>query len=168
MTKTEQETIEKLYKTLAEIKYENNKFTSNVTNLIEAINKKVEQKHVPISLENDILQVVQYSIQKAIQESLIKYDSPLIKLITNVVNENSLELKKIISDSFNDVIQKNEFKQSIREGFSHKVARALISTNDSLFNKISNELKQDAVFKSKIALAVEKIVTECLNNKESN
>lgn len=166
MTKNEQEVIDKLYKLVSDLKNENKLLAEKLTKTVEEINKKVEQKHIPISLETDILQVAQQSIQKAIQESLTKYDSPLIKLVKNVVDESSAELKQIISDSFNDVIKKEEFKQAIRNGFSHKVARTIISNNDGLFEKVSNELKQDAVFKSKMALAVANVVNECLNERQ--
>ena len=36
-----------------------------------------------------------------------------------------------------------------------------------LFDKVSNELKQDAVFKSKMALAVSNVVEQCLNERRS-
>jgi len=162
MTSQEQKTIDKLYQLMSDIQKENNEFKKQVNDLTTKINTKVETKHIPITLEQDILSITQQSIQKAIQESLTKYDSPLIKLVTSVVNENSKELKEIISSSFNEVIKLEEFKNSIRTGFSHKVARSIISNNDGLFDKVSNELKQDAVFKSKMALAVVNVVNECL------
>lgn len=165
MTNSEQKTIEQLFKIISEIKSENKLLVEKLTKTIDEINTKVNQKHMPITLEQDILSTVQISIQKAIQESLTKYDSPLVKLVTSVINENSAELKKIISDSFNDVIKLDEFKDAIRTGFSHKIARTIISNNDGLFDKVSNELKQDAIFKSKMALAVSNIVDECLENR---
>jgi len=162
MTNQEQKTIDKLYQLMADIQKENNEFKKQVNDLTIKMNTKVESKHLPITLEQDILLVAQQSIQKAIQESMTKYDSPLIKLVSSVINEHSTELKQIISDSFNEVIKKEDFKQSIIAGFSHKIARAIISNNDGLFDKVGNELKQDAVFKSKMALAVANIVNECL------
>jgi hypothetical protein len=57
------------------------------------------------------------------------------------VDENSTELRALISDSFVQVIRKDEFKQAIVSAFSHKVARSIISNNDGLFDKVSNELK---------------------------
>src|SRR5687767_9569392 len=102
------------------------------------------------TLEKDVLQAAQHAIAASIKETLTKYDSPLIKLVKTVVEENSAELKKLISDSFTTVIRTEEFKTSIVDAFSHKVARTIISNNDGLFDKVSNELKQDAVFKAKM------------------
>jgi len=166
MTGQEQKTIDKLYQLMSDIQKENNEFRKQVNDLTTKINTKVETKHLPITLEQDILSVVQQSIQKAIQESMIKYDSPLIKLVSSVINEYSTELRQIISDSFNEVIRKEDFKKSIIAGFSHKIARTIISNNDGLFDKVSNELKQDTVFKSKMALAVANVVNECLEGRE--
>lgn len=167
MTKDEEKTINRLYELMSKIQQENNEFRKQVNDLANTINNKVETKHLPITLEQDILSVAQQSIQKAIQESMSKYDSPLIKLVTSVVNEHSTELRQIISDSFNQVIRTEDFKQSIVTGFSHKVARTIISNNDGLFDKVSNELKQDAVFKSKMALAVANVVNEVLSERKA-
>jgi hypothetical protein len=65
------------------------------------------------------------------------------------------------------VILTDEFKQSIVSAFSHKVARTIISNNDGLFDKVSNELKQDSVFKARMAMAVSNVVEECLRDRES-
>ena len=165
MTSNEQKTIDQLVKLVGDVKAENKLLTEKFSKTIEEINSKVETKHIPIQLELDILSTVQTSIQKAIQESLTKYDSPLIKLVTAVINENSTELKSIITSSFDEVIKLDEFKSSIRTGFSHKIARTIISNNDGLFDKVSNELKQDAVFKSKMALAVSNVINECLEER---
>lgn len=166
MTNSEQKTIDQLYKTVSDIKSENRLLVEKLIETTNKLDEKVNRKHVPIFLEQDILSTVQISIQKAIQESLTKYDSPLVKLVTCVVNENSTELKQIISESFNEVIKLDEFKDSIRVGFSHKVARTIISNNNGLFEKVSNDLKQDTVFKSKMAVAVANVVEECLVDRK--
>ena len=165
MTAQEQKSIDQVFNLMSEIKRENNDFRAQVKELTEKINSKVETKLFPVTLEQDILSTAQTAIQTAIKESLTKYDSPLIKLVTAVVNEHSQQLKQIISESFDKVIQTGEFKQAIRDGFSHKVARTIISNNDGLFEKVASELKQDAIFKSKMSLAVANVVNECLNER---
>lgn len=168
MTAQEQKTIDSLYQLLSDIKRENNEFKTQITQNVDGINKKVDAKLFPVTLEQDILSVTQSAIQGAIKESLTKYDSPLVKLVTAVVNERSVQLKQIISESFDDVIKMDEFKESIRDGFSHKVARTIISNNDGLFEKVSNDLKQDSVFKAKMSLAVSNVINECLAERTKN
>lgn len=166
MNKEEQKTVARLYQIVSNIRQENKILTEQLTNMVNKLNEKVEKKNEPIYLEKDILQVLQVSMNKAIQESLSGYNSPLIKLVNNVIESKSTELRKIIADSFDNAIAKDEFKSAIREGFSHKIARTLINNNGGLFDKVSNELKQDAVFKSKMAIAVANVVNECMEERK--
>ena len=167
MTTKEQQTIDNLFKAVQDLRTENLKFREDVKLQVEAINTKTEKKHVPITLEQDILRTAQIAMNESIQKVLTDYSSPLKKLVEAVVSENTTFLKQLISESFNAVIRTDEFKNSIINAFSHKVARNIISNNDGLFDKVSNELKQDAVFKSKMALAVSNVVEECLNERRS-
>ena len=167
MTTKEQQTIDNLFKAVQDLKTENAKFREDMKLQVETINTKTDKKHIPITLEQDILRTAQIAMNESIQKVLTDYSSPLKKLVEAVVSENTTFLKQIISESFNTVIRTDEFKNSIINAFSHKVARNIISNNDGLFDKVSNELKQDAVFKSKMALAVSNVVEECLNERRS-
>ena len=167
MTTKEHQTIDNLFKAVQDLRTENAKFREDVKLQVEAINTKTEKKHVPITLEQDILRTAQIAMNESIQKVLTDYSSPLKKLVEVVVSENTTFLKQLISESFNTVIRTDEFKSSIINAFSHKVARSIISNNDGLFDKVSNELKQDAIFKSKMALAVSNVVEECLNERRS-
>lgn len=165
MTTAEQKTIESLCKAVFDLKLENQKFREDIKLQVESMNTKTDKKHLPVYLEQDILKTAQISIHEAISKVLTNYDSPLFKMVKSVVDENSTELRGLIASSFTTVIRTEDFKQSIVSAFSHKVARTIISNNDGLFDKVSNELKQDAVFKSKMAIAVSDVVEECLKNK---
>lgn len=165
MTRKEEETVEALLKLVTTLKSENDKFREDVKSQVEAINKKTNEKHLPITLELEIMRAAQIAVGDSITKVLTSHDSPVIRLVRSVVDENSTQLRQIISDSFKQVIETQEFKNSILNAFSHKVAKTIISNNDGLFDKVSNELKQDAVFKSKMVVAVSNVVNECLNNK---
>jgi hypothetical protein len=167
MTIEEKQTISQLLKAISDLREENMKFRQTVTEQVNAINIKTEKKHLPIVLEQDILQVAQKAISDSIKTVMTNYDSPMNKLVKSVVEENSQELRSLISDSFTKVIRTDDFKQAIVSAFSHKVARTIISNNDGLFDKVSNELKQDAIFKSKMALAVSNVIEECLKERQA-
>lgn len=166
MTAKEQQTIDTLLKSVRDLREENRMFRNDITELVTTINVKTDKKHLPINLESDILSVVQSSVNDSIKAVLNGYNSPLSKLVANVIEYHSEELKTIISDSFNYVIKQGDFKASIIQAFSHKVSRSIISNNDGLFDKVSNELKQDSQFKAKMTLAVANVVEECLTNKK--
>jgi len=119
-------------------------------------------------LEMDVLQTLQQSMNEAIKTNLTGYNNPLQRLISVVVENHSLELKTIISESFVQVIKTKEFKASIVSAFSHKVSRSIISNNDGLFDKVSNQLKQDSTFKAKMTLAVSNVVEECLTKEQKD
>ena len=162
MTKNESDLFIKLENLMVELKAQQRTQSKEIEDRVSTLAKQIE----PISLEKDVLKAVQISIDKAIVSTLTDYSSPLKKIINEVIIENNKELKSLISDSFQKVIRTEEFKQSILNGFSHKVARTIISNNDGLFDKVSNELKQDASFKAKMTLAVSNVVNECLNERK--
>lgn len=118
-------------------------------------------------LEKDVLQAAQQAIAESIKTKLTGYDSPLGKLVTEVVTSHSSELRTLINDAFEQVIRTDDFKAAIVSAFSHKIARSVISNNDGLFDKVSAELKQDSAFKAKMVLAVGKVVEEILNERKA-
>lgn len=164
MTTSEQKTVNELLSALSAMRKENADFKETVTKMVSSMNEKVEQKHIPISLESNILSKVQSAIDVSISETLKGYNSPLLVLIRQVVESRSGVLRDIITSSFDEVIALPDFKKSIVAAFSHKVAKSIISNNDGLFDKVSNELKQDAIFKSKMQIAVSNVVLECIAN----
>ena len=167
MNAKEQETVNQLLNLARELREENRMFRNDITILVNELSSKTDKKFVPITLEQDILQIAQSSINEAIKANLTGYSSPLTLLVKSVVEEHSTQLREIISSSFNSVISKDDFKQSIVSAFAHKVSRSIISNNDGLFDKVANELKQDAIFKSKMSLAVANVVEECLKEKSN-
>ena len=77
MTIKEQQTIDNLFKAVQDLRIENSKFREDVKLQVEAINTKTEKKHVPITLEQDILRTSQIAINESIQKVLTDYNSPL-------------------------------------------------------------------------------------------
>ena len=165
MTKNEEKSIQSLNQTLSAIREENRIFKESVTAMVTDIGNAVAKKHAPIHFENDILSAVQSSVSKVISESLSAFNGPMAKLVASVVASRENVLRDIIAKAFDEVIYLPDFKASIVTAFSHKVARSIISNNDSLFDKVSNELKQDAIFKSKITVAISNVIEECIKCK---
>lgn len=163
MNLKEQALLSQIYDLVVEIKREGKALKEFTTNQISEISQKVEKKQSPIYLEQDILRSAQIAIADSIKAALGAYNSPMQKLVLEVVTQHTSEIKTLINDAFTSVIRTDDFKKSIVDAFSHKVARSIISNNEGLFDKVANELKQDAVFKSKMAIAVSNVVEECLN-----
>lgn len=169
MTKTEVDAmLSKLYQTVSDIKTSNEDFKKLINEQVSSLKTQVSNKHMPLYFEKDILSTVQSGFSDCLKNVLTdSYNSPLKKLIALVIEGHSDELKGLISDSFSSVIRTDDFKSSIKTAFSHKVAKTIISNNDGLFDKVSNELKNDSLFRSKMVLAVSKVVEECLNERKA-
>jgi len=167
MTKQEQHEFDELKKTVRDLQDKNQNLERFTDKSVKELNEGIQKKHNPVYLEKDILITAQQSIAEAMKTVLTGYQSPLNKLIISVVDENTTSLRQIISDSFTKVINTDDFKQSVINAFSHKVSRSMLSSSDSLFDKVVNELKQDASFKAKMTLAVSSVVEECLNERKS-
>jgi hypothetical protein len=162
MTSKEENAIKDISNIAKELKEGVLSFKNTINEKVEKLENKVIEKHNPVYFEKDILATAQSSIQEAIKNQLTGYNSPLNKLILSVVDEHSKELRSIINEAFVSVIKTEEFKASIVSAFSHKVSRSIISNNGGLFDKVSNELKQDPQFKAKLTLAVANVVEDCL------
>ena len=161
MTKTEQNALDQIFAVVSEMRKVNQALTDKVLKLQSAVEKKME----PVNMQDQILAASIGAVQASIQKVLTDYNSPLHILTKGVIESNSGELRRIISDAFSQVIRTEDFKRSIVDAFAHKVARTVISNNDGLFDKVSNELKSDAVFKAKMIAATASVVNECLAQK---
>jgi hypothetical protein len=157
--------IEALNQEIAAVKSALDAKSAALSAAILSVEKKADRQNAPSDLAVDILKVAQASVAKSLEAVLSSYDSPLAKLVKLVIEQNSAELKRLIDESFSSVIRTEDFKRSLVDAFSHKVSRTIISNNDGLFDKVSNELKNDQIFKAKMSLAVANVVEECLWKK---
>lgn len=160
MTVNEQKTIDRLYDLMSQIRKENETFRNEINVKVNKVNS------APINLEADILRTLQSSMNEAIKKSLTdSYDSPLKKLMVQIVDANSKEIKDIVGAAFQQSIRTEDFKNAVLESCSHKVARSIMSNMDSIFEKVSNELKQDPTFKAKATIAISNVITEILSER---
>lgn len=166
MTKQDTEKfIGQLKETIGELVRANETFKQEIIKKVNETASKVEKKHAPVYFEQDIMRAAQEGIIKAIGESLTGYNSPLNKLTSQVIEENSGFLRELIKEAFNTAIKAGEFKKVVQETFIHKIARSFMTSADSMMAKMSNELKQDPVFKSKLVIAIENVINECVVKK---
>jgi hemoglobin-like flavoprotein len=163
MTTKEQQTIDSLYKVVNELRVENNRFREDITNQTQVLSDKIEKKHVPMDLENEIMDVVDKSLTKAMEAALTGYNSPLTKYAHNVVAKYQTEIEAVFNAVVSEGIKTEQFKERVREVLLHKIAKTIISGIDGSVDKTVNLMKQDAIFRSKLTLSVNTIVEEFLN-----
>lgn len=160
MTKDEKEKFAELEKLMKDIIYSNREFVVNNAKKIEKLEKKVEEKHIPISLGKEILKKVNSSIAKSITELLANpYHSPLFKMAEGIVKNYEAELKKQMEKILEESVTVG-FDLEIKQAFRHKVARSLIAALESETDKTVNKLKNDPIFKSKLLIEIDRLVSE--------
>ena len=97
MTTKEEKVIKELLQSVRDMREENRVFRNDVTTLVNEYTEKVDKKQLPLTLEQDILKASQTAIAESIKIVLSGYNSPLSKLITEVVQGSNSELRGIIS-----------------------------------------------------------------------
>lgn len=118
-----------------------------------------------IDLEKDLLRIINENISNSVGQLLTKYDSPFVKIVNNVIEQNETKIHKIVSDAFGKVISTQEFKNAMHEEFQHKVARVLVSKLEGSVEKAVNDIRNDPTLKAKMILAIENIIKENDRNK---
>lgn len=166
MTIKEQQTIDALYKVVSELRTENNKFREDVTKQTQELTERIDKKYVPIDLENEIMEVVDKSLTKAMHDALTGYNSPLTKYAHNVVSKYQKEIEGVFDAVVSEGIKTPEFKERVREVLLSKIAKTVISGIDGSVDKTVNLMKQDAIFRSRLTLSVNQLVDEFLNKKQ--
>jgi hypothetical protein len=165
MTLSEQKSIDSLRQLVGELRTENNKFREDVTNQVRSIGEAVERKHVPLSLETEVIKSLNSAVQIAFTSALAGYNSPLQKYVINVVEKYQESIEATFDVVLSEAIQTAEFKERVREVLLHKVAKTMISGIDGSVDKTVNQMKQDAIFRSRLTLAVNGLVNEFLKTK---
>lgn len=145
---------------------ENNKFKEQITQLVQAINQKVEQKHLPLSLESEVMNSVNTAVGKAINDALGSYNSPLGKYAHNVITKYQSQIEKIFDDAVAEGITTPEFKQSAKHHLVNRIAKLVLSGLDGSTEKVVQQMKQDTVFRSRLTLFVNGLVEEFISIKQ--
>ena len=166
MTTTEQKTVNDLYKIASDLRESNKLLRDEVEQRLKGVETKVEQKHIPLSLEDEVTKAVHSSITKAFNDALGGYNSPLQKYALNVVSKYQASIESVFDEVVKEAIQTDEFKQRVREVLLHKIAKTMISGIDGSVDKTVNQMKQDSVFRSRLTLAVNGLVDEFINTKK--
>ena len=112
------------------------------------------------NLEQEIFKIAKSSVNKAIQEALCGYNSPLQKLATDVVAKHAATLSNLIDEEFTSAINADVFRAEVRAALTSKTAKSLISKFGGELEKQVNELKSNPTTRAKITIAINNIIDE--------
>lgn len=168
MTEAEKRQITTLVEAVDRLTKGNELYREMLTKTVNSLETKVEQKHLPIQFENEILKAVDASLSKALSEAMTGYNSPLTKYAQNVVAKYQTQIEAIFDNVVKEAIATDDFKQRVREVLLSKIAKTMISGVDGSIDKTINLMKQDAVFRSRLTLSVNGLVDEFLSQHKTN
>jgi hypothetical protein len=113
-----------------------------------------------MDFEKQVLDSLRKGISEVIVSKLGGYNSPLDGVIKDVFEKEKQAVTDILRSVFQEVIGSDAFKATIKDEFQRKVAKNLVGMLEGQVTKAADALKQDPTMRSRIILAIEKIVTE--------
>ena len=110
--------------------------------------------------EQIVLGNLSEAVNKAVQERLGGYQSPLVKLIDDAFKVHDNKLRELVYESLGQSLDRADFKQAIKQAFDHKVARVMVDQLASSIDKAIHAIKSDPTIKARMILAIEAIIKE--------
>ena len=109
-------------------------------------------------LEKQIINECSEAVNKAIVDCLTGYNTPLSKMANTVVASHETELVLMMDTALCETISSKDFKQAVKNAFTHKLAKTLMSKMEGEVEKAVTVIRQDPVRRAKIILAIEKLI----------
>jgi hypothetical protein len=106
----------------------------------------------------DLVRAIREGLAKAIDAKLSGYNSPLDKIIADVIKLNVVEIRKLLLDGIGSALKDQDFRQQIQQVVRQKMARQLIEKFGGELEKQVNLLKSDPATRARITVAIEDIV----------
>ena len=146
--------------TVGELRESSTRLTDDLKRAVDTINQKVDRTYEPCDFERQVVSGAKKAVAEAVQRQLIGYNSRLTKVVNQVVEGQEGRIRKIAEDVLSEILNDDEFKAGLREGFRSKLVRALVAGEDSLVVKAASTLKNDNVFRAKLTLALTNLVDD--------
>lgn len=166
MTTKESEKIEKLTTLVENLTSLNSKLVQTLNQRIEKVEETVKKTYEPVNLEKIVISQISESVNEAIKKHLSGYNTPFSKIIDKVMNENEEKVLSMVRSSFDSLLSTEVFRKEVNDAFISKLAKNIVSMNDSLLDTTHAKLKNDPVFKSKVILAINNVVEQFLKEEK--
>lgn len=107
-----------------------------------------------------VTDVIRSAIGTATLERLKGYNSPLSKIIDDVVAANSGTIRGILQEAITDKANNAEFRAEVKSSFMHSLARVLMNEFKGEIEKQAHALRQNPEFRANVVLAINNVVKE--------
>lgn len=112
-----------------------------------------------MDIQAEILQAVRNGIASGVSDKLKNsYNSPLDKVLTQVIAAEEPEIRKLIAEAFTAALSEAEFREGVKSGIRTKLASLLVQRFGGELEKQVNALKSDPATRARITCAIDDIV----------
>ncbi len=109
----------------------------------------------------EIMDIAVKAIHDKISERLGNgYDSPLNKIIDDVVVAHAAQISSVVSECLEETLGTKEFKKAVKTEFSHKIAKSLVAKLEGTVERAVEKMRQDQTLRARLVLAIENIIKE--------
>lgn len=161
MTKVERNQMIQLMQTITDLTLLMIDFKNTVNSKIADIDKKVINQ--PLKLETDFNNNINDIICKALLNQLSNgYNSPIKSILQTIVSKNKLFIENAVENAINE-LQELSLKDEIKKQLVKSVVSDCINSTGGIVDKYFNTIKQDPIFRSKLNVAIDKLVIDLIN-----
>jgi hypothetical protein len=110
--------------------------------------------------ERQILEAVKEGLRKAVADKLGGYNSPLDKMLADIMVQHGDELRTLLVTGIQSAVSNEDFRNEIQDAIRKKLAKTFIERFGGEMEKQVNTLKSDPATRARITLAIEEIVKQ--------
>lgn len=111
-------------------------------------------------MREQLLEQCKKTIDTAILDALTGYNSPLADAIKSALSCEAPNLERISKDAVSDLLNSEEFNQTMKIEMKKKLARVLISQFGGELERIVGKLKADPTTRAKITVAIDSVIND--------
>ena len=118
-------------------------------------------------MKTELLAQCEKAIDKSITDALGSYNSPLMEAVRSALREHQEKLQELASESVAELINSDEFKQTMKLEMKRKLAKVLISQYGGQIEKTVGQLKSNPTSRAKITMAIDGVMDDLINQGDS-
>lgn len=113
-------------------------------------------------MKTELLAQCEKAIDKSITDALGSYSSPLMEAVRSALSEHKEKLHDLASESVSELVNSDDFKQTMKLEMKRKLAKVLISQYGGEIEKTVGQLKANPTSRAKITMAIDSVMTDLI------
>ena len=113
-------------------------------------------------MKTELLAQCEKAIDKTITDALGSYSSPLMEAVRSALSEHKEKLHDLASESVAELVNSEDFKQTMKQEMKRKLAKVLISQYGGEIEKTVGQLKANPTSRAKITMAIDSVMTDLI------